>query len=64
VEVVCRVFSTRVVHENHQVDSSHPPGVVAWKGSAVLLFKRYASWVQYDVKSYLLLISQPTAIAY
>ena len=28
------------------VDSSHPPGVVAWKGSAVRRLKRYASWVK------------------
>ena len=34
------------------VDSSHPPGVVAWKGSAVRWLKRYASWVQYDVSQY------------
>lgn len=34
------------------VDSSHPPGAVAWKGSAVRWLKRYASWVQYDVSQY------------
>ena len=27
------------------VDSSYPPGVEAWKGSAVRRLKGYASWV-------------------
>lgn len=34
------------------VDSSHPPGESARKGSTVRRLKRYASWVQYDVSQY------------
>ena len=34
------------------VDSSHPPGVQAGKGSTVRRLKWYVSWVQYDVSQY------------
>lgn len=34
------------------VDSTYPPGAVAWKGSAVRRLKSYASWVQYGVSQY------------
>ena len=33
------------------VDSSYPPGVEAWKGSAVRRLKGYVSWVYtHDIK--------------
>lgn len=34
------------------VDSAHPPGAQAWKGTAVRSLRSYVSWVQYAVKQY------------
>jgi len=47
------------VHIDHavcdlDVDSAHPPGVQARKGTAVRSLRSYVSWVQYAVKQYFL----------
>ena len=33
------------LYRNSDVDSTYPPGVEAWKGSAVRRLKGYVSWV-------------------